>query len=65
MENQENKLKCKTTKFESPLTFNEWAEMYQVGSMYREPTPYFQGNTKPSEVRSETPFQALINFLLK
>jgi hypothetical protein len=65
MENQENKLKCKTSKFESPLTFNEWAEMFQVGSMYREPTPYFQGNTKPCEVRSETPFQALINFLLK
>ena len=65
MENQENKLKCKLSTFETPLTFNEWASMYNVGRMYREPTPYFQGNTKPCEVRSETPFQALINFLLK
>ena len=65
MENQENKLKCKLSTFETPLTFNEWASMYNVGRMYREPTPYFQGNTKPCEGRSETPFQALINFLLK
>jgi hypothetical protein len=65
MENQENKLKCKMSTFKSPLTFNEWASMYNVGSMYKEPTPFFQGNIKPSEVKEETPFQALINLLLK
>jgi hypothetical protein len=65
MENQENKLKCKMSTFKSPLTFNEWASMYNVGSMYKEPTPFFQGNIKPSEVKEETPFQALVNFLLK
>jgi hypothetical protein len=65
MAQEENKLKCKMSSFSSPLTFNEWAEMFKVGSMYKEPTPYFQGNRKLCEVKEETPYQALINFLLK
>lgn len=65
MENQERKLKCKMSTFQTPLTFNEWAEMFKVGSLYKEPTQYFQGNIKPCEVRPETPYQALVNFLLK
>lgn len=65
MAQEEKKLKCKMSTFQTPLTFNEWAVMYNVGGLYKEPTPFFQGNIKPSEVKEETPFQALVNFLLK
>ena len=44
MENQERVLKCKPSKFKSELTFNEWAEKYNVGRGYVQPTKYFQGN---------------------
>lgn len=45
MENSKKSLKVELTKFnESPLSFNEWAEKFNVGRYYTEPTKYFQGN---------------------
>jgi hypothetical protein len=45
MENSKKNLKVELSKFdESPLSFNEWAEKFNVGRYYTEPTKYFQGN---------------------
>ncbi len=38
MENQENKLKCKPSQFKTEMSFNEWAEKYNVGRGYVPPT---------------------------
>jgi hypothetical protein len=40
----EKKLKVKLSNFKTTLTFNEWAKMYRVSSMYEERTPYYTGN---------------------
>jgi hypothetical protein len=40
----ENKLKVIPSKFKTDLTFNEWAELLKVSSMYEERTPYYTGN---------------------
>jgi hypothetical protein len=40
----EKKLRVKLSTFQTPLTFNEWAEEYKVSSMHTEQTPYYQGN---------------------
>jgi hypothetical protein len=47
-------LKVTTSKFENPLTFNEWVEMYKVSSAYVEPTKYFQGNAGAPRVTMDT-----------
>lgn len=39
----EKKLRCKISTFKSPMSFNEWAVEYNVGSMYVEPTKYYSG----------------------
>jgi hypothetical protein len=40
----EKKLKVIPSKFKTDLTFNEWAELLKVSSMYEERTPYYTGN---------------------
>lgn len=50
----EKKLKVTTSKFENPLTFNEWVEMYKVSSAYIEPTKYFQGNAGSPRLSMDT-----------
>ena len=47
-------LKVTTSKFENPLTFNEWVEMYKVSSAYVEPTKYFQGNAGTPRITMDT-----------
>jgi len=47
-------LKVTTNKFENPLTFNEWVEMYKVSSAYVEPTKYFQGNAGSPRLNMDT-----------
>ena len=47
-------LKVTTSKFENPLTFNEWVEMYKVSSAYVEPTKYFQGNAGSPRITMDT-----------
>lgn len=47
-------LKVTTSKFENPLTFNEWVEMYNVSSAYVEPTKYFQGNAGSPRLTMDT-----------
>ena len=37
-------LKAKLSDFETPLTFNQWVEKYNVSRDYIEPTKYYQGN---------------------
>ena len=54
MENQENKLKCKPSQFKTEMSFNEWAEKYNVGRGYVPPTKYFQGNPSAGYVPAET-----------
>jgi hypothetical protein len=44
MENQEKKLRCKMSTFQTELSFNEWVQKYNVSHGYIEPTKYFQGN---------------------
>jgi hypothetical protein len=50
----EKKLKVKTSKFENPLTFNEWVEKYNVSRYYVEPTRYFQGNAGSRKLNIDT-----------
>lgn len=47
-------LKVTTNKFENPLTFNEWVEIYKVSSAYIEPTKYFQGNAGSPRLSMDT-----------
>ena len=47
-------LKVTASKFENPLTFNEWVEMYKVSSAYIEPTKYFQGNPGCPRITMDT-----------
>ena len=47
-------LKVTTSKFENPLTFNEWVEMYKVSSAYVEPTKYYQGNAGSPRITMDT-----------
>lgn len=42
----EKKLKCKMSTFQTDLTYNEWAEQFNVSGAYVEPTPYYTGNSK-------------------
>ena len=44
MENQEKKLRCRMSTFQTDLSFNEWVQKYKVSHGYIEPTKYFQGN---------------------
>ena len=53
----EKKLKVKYSNFKSDLSYNEWCKMYNVGSHYVEPTPYYQGNV----VRDPSLFQSVDN----
>jgi len=45
----EKKLKVKYSTFQTPLSFNEWAEQYKVSSLHTEETPYFTGNLSTQE----------------
>jgi len=40
----EKKLKVIPSKFQTDLSFNEWAKLLKVSSMYEERTPYYTGN---------------------
>lgn len=42
--NAPENLRVKPSKFKSDLTFNEWAEKYNVSSQYAEPSVLYQGN---------------------
>jgi len=66
MENQESVLKCKPSKFKSELTFNEWAEKYNVGRGYVPPTKYFQGNPSSgyTPIETESFFGVVVNNLI-
>ena len=66
MENQERVLKCKPSKFKSELTFNEWAEKYNVGRGYVQPTKYFQGNPSSgyAPIETESIFGVVVNNLI-
>ena len=44
METLNEKPTFKTTTSEPRLSFNEWAEKFNVSSNYIEPIEYFQGN---------------------
>ena len=45
----EKKLKVKYSTFQTPLSFNEWAEQYKASSLHTEETPYFTGNLSTQE----------------
>ena len=66
MENQERVLKCKPSQFKSELTFNEWAEKYNVGRGYVQPTKYFQGNPSSgyTPIETESFFGVVVNNLI-
>ena len=42
--NSPENLRVQPSKFKSELTFNEWAEKYNVSRQYVEPSILFQGN---------------------
>jgi hypothetical protein len=70
METEEKKLKCKMSEFKSELSFNEWAEKFNVGVGYTEPTKYFQGNpssgiqpSKQLRYQDETLIQRMFRIL--
>jgi hypothetical protein len=45
----EKKLKVKYSTFQTPLSFNEWAEQYRVSSLHTPETPYYTGNLTTQE----------------
>jgi len=63
MKNQERVLRCKPSQFKSDLTFNEWAEKYNVGRGYIPPTNYFQGNPSSGSapIETESVFGVVLN----
>jgi hypothetical protein len=59
-------LKVKLSQFnESPLTFNEWAEKFNVGKYYTEPTKFFQGNPSSGFVPKEPTLRETIKELFR
>lgn len=40
----ERKLKVKLSTFQTPLSFNEWVQKYNVSRDYVQPTPFFKNN---------------------
>ena len=66
MKNQERVLRCKPSQFKSDLTFNEWAEKYNVGRGYIPPTNYFQGNPSSgyAPIETESLFGVVLNNLI-
>ena len=67
-ETETKKINVKLSKFERPMSFNEWSEKLGVSSRYVEPTKYFQGNPscgiQPMKVESsiERFFRMFIKF---
>ena len=56
----EKKLRVKYSTFQTPLSYNEWAEQYRVSSLYEEKTPYYTGNlTTQDWNRKSSLFQSL------
>ena len=55
----QKKLKVKTIKIETPLTFNEWVQKYKVSSAYIEPTKYYQGNASTPRITMDTKMEFL------
>lgn len=58
---EEKKLKCRTSKFKSDITFDEWVKEYRVSSQYVEPIKYFQGNANSPKITMDTKME-FINF---
>jgi hypothetical protein len=59
-------LKVKLTQFtDSPLTFNEWAEKFNVGKYYAEPTKFFQGNPSSGFAPKEPTLRETIKQLFR
>lgn len=66
MENSKKNLNVELSKFDkSPLTFNEWAEKFNVGRYYTEPTKYFQGNPSSGFVPKEPTLRETIKELFR
>lgn len=66
MENSKKNLNVELSKFDkSPLTFNEWAEKFNVGKYYTEPTKYFQGNPSSGFVPKEPTLRETIKELFR
>jgi hypothetical protein len=61
--NAPENLKVKLSQFKSPLTFNEWAEKFNVGRHYEEPTKFFQGNPSSGVVPKEPTLRETIKEL--
>lgn len=68
MSQEKPKINVHLSKFERPLSFNEWSEKLNVSSRYVEPTKYFQGNPscgiQPIQVESrvERFFKSIFKF---
>lgn len=63
--NAPENLRVKVSTFQTDLSFNEWAEQFNVGSAYVEPTKYFQANPmKIQEQPQETFVDTMIRLLL-
>ena len=66
--NAPENLRVKVSTFKTSLTFNEWAELYNVSRHYQEPPQLYQGNVsagiKPTLEKEDTLLQmASRNFL--
>jgi hypothetical protein len=59
----EKKLKVIPSKFKSDLTFNEWAKLLKVSSMYEERTPYYTGNLSKLDPSSKYPLYESVDSL--
>ena len=52
MENQK-KLRVKLSTFQTPLSFNDWVNKYNVSRDYVEPTKYYQHNASSGYTQAE------------
>lgn len=59
----EKKLKVIPSKFKTDLTFNEWAKLLKVSSMYEEKTPYYTGNLSKLDASSKFPLYESVDSL--
>lgn len=63
--NAPENLKVKVSTFKPSMTFNEWAEKFNVGRHYNEPTKYFQGNPSSGVVPKEPTLRETIMNLFR
>lgn len=59
----EKKLKVKYSNFQTTMSFNEWAQTYNVGSQYKEEPKLYQGNAIVRDV-DEGPIVKFIKLFL-